>query len=330
MRNRSQPLLAAALTAAVLIACSSSPEARAAATDDDAFRILPPQAEAVIGADLATIRTSFLYERFEESLGVSASELDELAQKTGFDPRRDLDSVAVAMWGEPSAEAAVFLARGRFHLTQEVKSELDVLGQHRGVTVYEGPDIHNGGERETTALAFPDDGFAILGPYSEIVNAIDRRLAGGPSLMDNVALTARAREAEGRGQLWMVSEAPGALTKVVPGGLDQRQARILQILGSMQETVAAMDLMYGFRLSFAGTAGSSDDATMLAEAARAMVALARISLPAEERDLMQLLDQVRIDDSGEQFEASVDLDRLQVEQLLEKMDGRRGNAETAE
>ena len=330
MRNRHQSLLAAALTVAVLIACSSSPEAWAAATDDQVFRTLPPHTEAVIGVDFATLRTSFLYERFKDQMGIKESDLDEVSMETGFDPRRDLDSVAVAMWGEPSAEAAVILARGRFEFNDELMSELKVLGRHRGVTIYQGPDWNHGAGPEGAALAFPESGTAILGPHSEVVNAIERRMAGGPSLMDNVVLTARAREAEGEGQLWMVSSAPGALTRAVPDGLDERQVRIVQILGSMHETIAALDLMHGFRLSFAGRADTVEDAGMLAEAARAMVALARISLPAEERDLMQLLDQVHIGDSGERFEASVDLDRLQVEQLLEKMDSRGGNAEAAE
>lgn len=311
MTSSRRTLFAAVAAVAVALACSTSPEAHAAAIDDDVFRTLPPQAEAVMGVNVATLRTSFLYDRFLERSDMS--DIDEWARSTGFDPRRDIESVAGAMWGEPSAESSLFVLRGRFDLNQEAQSQLQEVGNHRGVAIYTGP-----ADKELT-FAFPEDGVALLGTQAEVVNGIERRLAGGPSLMDNAGLTARAAEASGYGQVWFVSSAPGAVAQALPDGLDANQARLLKILAGMRDSIAALDLLQGVRVRLSGTAQSAEDATTLAEAARGMVALARITLPEEQRDLMQYLDRVEIAAGGDRFEASFALDRFEVEQLLEKM-----------
>lgn len=316
VRMSGRAVFTAATALAAVLACSSSPEARAAATADDAFRTLPPHAQGLMGVDMASLRSSFLYERFLDRVGTS--DLDDWATMSGFDPRQDIDSIAGALWGEPTTESALFVMRGRFDLTPEAKAQIEEVGSHRGVTIYSGPEVHREESYQQTVFAFPEPGVAVLGPHAEVVNAIERRLAGGPSLMDNAALTARAREAAGIGQLWFVSESPGALTQALPEGLAPNQARLLTILAGMRETVAALDLSQGLRLSFSGTAGSVEDASTLADAARGMVALARISLPAEEQDLMKYLDRVRIGGSGDRFEASIELDRFEVEELLDK------------
>ena len=90
------------------------------------------------------------------------------------------------------------------------------------------------------------------------------------------------------------------------------------------------DILRGFRLEMGGRTEAPEDAAMLAQAAKGMVAMARISLPPEDRDLMGLLDQIEVNDNGGRFEASVELDQFQVEKLFERMDERHGSAEPAE
>ncbi len=315
--------VAALAVVAVLVACSTSPEARAAATSDDVFRTLPPQAEAVFGIDLATAKTSRLYDETQSWFSFQTSDLDRWATETGFNPRHDIDSVTAAMWGEPGADSILFLVRGRFELSPKLRSELTELGSHRGIPIYGSPNADSSSTYESLTFAILERGVAAVGPQPEVVNAIERRLAGGgPSLMDNAALTSRAREADGMGQLWLVSDQPGALTRTLPGGGDPRQQRILQILGAMRDATAALDVLSGLRFSFAGTAGTVEDASTLAEVARGLLALARISLPPEEQDMMQYLDRIRIDSRADRFEASINLDPMQIDQLLEKVQGR--------
>ena len=90
----------------------------------------------------------------------------------------------------------------------------------------------------------------------------------------------------------------------------------------MTQMSLSMDVVRGFELAFAGSCATPEDARTLAEAARGMLALARISLPAEERDLLGLLDEIEIRDSAESFEAAMTLDTLQVEDLMNYFESR--------
>lgn len=306
---------------AVLAACANSPEVQAAAADESVYRLLPADAVAVFGVDVRSAKASPFYERFTADMKVG--ELDDWAAETGFDPREDLDGVIGALYSVGEETEGLIVARGRFRDvagSPMLEENVEAAGSHRGVTIYSRPIGENEVRDQSEAFAFIGDNLAVLGDQARVVNAIERHFAGGPSLADNAALSGRATDAQASGQFWMVASNAGQVLESLPSGGDQRQARILEIFAGMSEMSVTADIVRGFELAFSGACDTPENARTLAEAAKGMLALARISLPAEEQDLLKLLDQVSVRDMGQTFEAEVSLDSLQVEDLMEHFD----------
>ena len=309
---------------AVLAACASSPEVQAAAVDASIYRLLPADSVAVFGVDLGAAKASPFYERL--TAGVPVDGLEDWIAETGFDPRQDLDGVVGAFYLAGDDTEGVIVARGRFDTilrSPRLDETMESSGSHRGVTIYQRRMSDGEVRGDSNSLAFLTDNLAVFGERDRVVNAVERHAAGGPSLADNAELSGRATDAQSSGQFWMVASDSGKMLQSVPSGGDQRQARILEIFATMSRMSLTADVVHGFELSFSGSCDTPENARTLAEAARGMLALARISLPVEEQDMLQLLDRVIVQDMGQTFEAQVALDSLQVEDLLDHMDSRQ-------
>lgn len=307
---------------AVLAACANSPEMQAAAVDASIYRLLPADASVLFGVDLKTAKASPFYERFAADAHVG--DLKGWISETGFDPREDIDNIVGVLVASGDETKALVVVQGDFKSASQAPALLEafqVVGSHRGISIYERRS--QGGEVAGDSFAFLSDNLAVLGERSRVVNSIERRFAAASSLADNADLSGRAADAQASGQFWMVGSDAQKMLQALPSGGDQRQARILEIFASMSGMSLTANVLHGFELSFSGACDTPENARTLAEAARGMLALARISLPSEEQDMLKLLDQVNVRDMGQTFEAEVALDSLQVEDLLDHMDSRQ-------
>ena len=323
------------LTAAAVVAAAcvsfSSPESAAAQSPqwrDEAAALLPPDANGLVGFDLAAARASLVYQRIEAKMqDEQRSKLDEFAAVTGFDPRQDLSGVLAATWGSPGRGKQPFLAvlSGRFELTDEARAMLETFapnaGEHRGVTIFEMQNKDHD-EEPAAYFAILDDDTALIGIHDAVVAGVERSFSGGPSMRDNATLMARSREASAAGQFWFVSDQPRELVEAAPEGVDQRHARVFDILRSMQETTFTADLVSGLNLDWNALFGSAEDAKTLADAARGLLALARISLPPGAGELVTFLDRLQIGSNAERVELGLDLTTVELEQLLDALEAR--------
>ena len=224
------------ITLALLLALSFVP-AQFAAGLDDAARLLPADATALIGINVASAKNSVLYSRFEQHMDADdPDKLDDFALQTGLDPRTDLDRLTVAMWGPRAEESILIVAQGRARVTPGAQAFVDMVsqaGSHHGIPIYEGRERT---DSRPMHFSFLDEATLIAGTPGAVIDGIERHVAGGPSAFDNDTLMGLASIAEADGQLWMVSRQAGDFLSRAPALPGARDPRLLRILSAMEET----------------------------------------------------------------------------------------------
>jgi len=316
-------LAAAALVVVSLVQPERRASAQSAALERTLLALLPAETNTLVGVDVEGVKRAPLYRYIEEHSG---RELDELAARTGFDPRRDVEELLIATWaGQPGVVRrgdSQFLAvgRGRFDaasLGREFREKKATVENYRGLEVFALD-----GERKRPAdrgvLVFLDERTALAGARAAVLRAIDRKLGGGPSLLDNTDLISRARSVSGSGQIWAVSQAPGEMASIAGQQQAGPSSNLGRIFSSMQSSTVAVDLTDGVALRAAGACRTAQDAKTLADAARGFVALGRLAASQKEPEVLSILDSVMVEERGAELDISVRVGRQVMEKLLEQ------------
>ena len=293
------------------------------------------------------------------------NELDDFATLTGFDPRRDVQELLVASWPAPAGSAQnqsspdanqgapappngnpefVAVARGQFNIasiTAAARLQGAASQNYRGFDLWSparragpqkslprrGPGPRPGRrEPQQGVLTFLDTTTALAGTRGAVMASIDRKLGGGPSLLDKTSLLARAQTISASSQVWAVSENPGEMiARAAPKAAGQN-ANFVRILSGMQNTTFALDLMNGLSLHAAGLCKSAEDAKTLADAARGLVAIGRLGTSQQRPEMTSLLDGVEVDQNNSEIDISVTVDAATFEKLLQNNRTRKSRA----
>ncbi len=293
------------------------------------------------------------------------NQLDDFATLTGFDPRRDVQELLVASWPAPAGSAQnqnspganqappappngnaefVAVARGQFNIagiTAAARLQGAAAENYRGFDLWT-PARHAGLQkpspgraprpraerrgRQQGVFTFLDTTTAVAGTRAAVMAAIDRKLGGGPSLLDNTSLLARAQTISASSQVWAVSENPGEMiARSAPQAAGQN-ANFVRILSGMQNTTLALDLTNGLSLHAAGLCKTAEDAKTLVDAARGLVAIGRLGTSQQRPEMMTLLDGVEVYQNNSEIDISVKLDAATFEKLLQNSRARKSRA----
>ena len=324
------PVLVLAAAAVLLVRTEHSASAQGLTLDRSLAALLPPNATSLVGVDVEALKGTPAYRRFEEqSRQKRDSHFDEFTAQTGFDPRRDVESLLVASWGPAGAKDPEFVAvaRGRFNvdaISRVLREKKATVETYRGLPVF-GPEQkeqqqqHNQGR-----FVFLDSQTALAGTRVAVLGAIDRKLGGGPSLLSNTALLGRAQTIGGAHQVWVVSDSPGQMvSRALPKNADAQASNFARIFSSMRNTAIALDLTGGLDLRASGVCGTAQDAKTLADAARGMVALGRLSASSEDPSLLTVFDGVEVQERDAELNIAVKIDQQSLDKLLDQTGSRR-------
>ena len=219
-------------------------------------------------------------------------------------------------------------------IKSELKADVDALYEefkkkataetYRGLPVF-GPEQkeqqrqHNQGR-----FVFLDSRTALAGTRVAVLGAIDRKLGGGPSVLNNTALLGRAQTISGAHQVWVVSDSPGQMvSRALPKNADAQASNFARIFSSMRNTAIALDLTGGLDLRASGVCGTAQDAKTLADAARGMVALGRLSASSEDPSLLTVFDGVEVQERDAELNIAVKIDQQSLDKLLDQTGSRR-------
>ncbi len=320
--------------------------------DRSLVALLPANATTLVGVDVERLKGTALYQRLEAQTqqGTGHNQFDEFTAATGFDPRRDVQTLLVAAWPGPSSAGAaanannntqwVGVARGKFNvdaIANELRTKKATVEAYRGFQVF-SPDpaavkppkdrvAGNGaaGAANQGAFTFLDANTAIAGARPALLAAIDRKLSGsGPSLADNASLLSRAERITGSSQIWVISDRPGdVVTKALPKDNSAQASNFARIFAGMQNSTFALDFMNGLDLKAAGLCKTPEDAKTLGDAARGFIAIGRLAVSQQNPELITLFDGIRVEERAAELDISVQVDLNTFEKLLDKAPGKR-------
>lgn len=301
MHRRSLVVCLAVLTAA---SCSRKPAPSPLGIDAQLAAMTPREATVLAGFRMDRIRSSPLYEEYFRGrlpgAGDAAGELMRFQEQ--------VDELLVAVSGRET----LVLARGRFDRAAVERKLRDSGAAETSVAAHKAFGGSN-------ALFVPlDGGYALAGPRTLVEDALGR--AG-----HTVALPARffkpAQEIPAASHAWVIS-----VGQLPPLAIPERSnlANLPRALERVELATASADLGNGMKLHAAATCTTEDDARQIQTLLRGVIGMARLSAPADQRELRAAFDRIQVAQSERTVTLSANLPADLVDLLAGALGVRRG------
>jgi hypothetical protein len=177
----------------------------------DLLKLVMPEARAVVGVDIARVRsTPFGRFLLAQLTTAQDKEFDEFVKASGFDPSANLDRVLVVWTGE--AGRRLVLARGSFDPARIVGLARGAgveIARRGGIDIIRGPAM---------SVAFLSSSIGVAGDPASVDDVIARRESGpGPAR----EIADKADALGGANDAWFVSLLPLAATAAVLKPVEQ-------------------------------------------------------------------------------------------------------------
>ncbi len=258
--------------------------------------ILPKDARFVMGFDVKRFAASPFYARFAHERGMKPEALQQLEERTGLNPARDIDQIVVAGSGHGrKGSPGLAVAFGRFDLYKLGRAiETDGKARsssHEGVTVYSFADD----EPRAVAVAFLDESSLVFGAKDEVLAAITSRTRNETPLKGNTALITLVEKIRPGSTFWMVGDPSllASLPTSVPAPGASADGAASMSLPALTGLTVTGDLDPQVSLAITGEAKDALAAKNLADVVRGLVAMA--SLQAQQKpELQQLASAVSV------------------------------------
>jgi hypothetical protein len=244
------------------------------------------------------IKQTPLYRKLVESRNLP--QLDEFARSTGFDPRRDVRELLLAV--TPRGE--VMLARGTFHPDAATLKSLSRT-RHGEYDIW---------VQGSSGFCILDSTLAAAGDVPTVMAALDEWKSG--SHRAGQPLLAKVSTVDARTQLWGVSTGLSSfLAEHAPGagsGID-----LSKILQGLEDTSFEADLSMGLFARVRGTTATEKDAVSLRDTFRGMVGFGRLRVPENQPELLKVWDGITVDQQGRSLTIHVDIAQRLIDKLLQ-------------
>lgn len=281
------------------LSCAKAPQTGIAIRS--AFRsFISPDTTLLAGVRVSALEAAPFYVRHQDRLNFA--QLNDLKEKIGLDPRRDLTELLAAYNGKQT----LVIASGTFK-SAEVKNKLVVLGAKR--LEYRGNKLLLSGNQ---AVAFPGDGLAVAGPVSVVETSLDLRANDSGGVPNE--LQQRLEAIPRQDQLWAATR--GGLPFLQLAGNSDVQSALSNITGYISATSAGLGVDTGLHLRAEIICISEEGAQRVRDALRGALGLGRLTTKDNETDLLRLYDSIQVDESQRTVRVSSDLPADLADKLL--------------
>jgi hypothetical protein len=258
--------------------------------------ILPKEARFVMGFDVKRFAASPFYAKFASDRSMRPEALQQLEEKTGLNPARDIDQIVIAGAGPGrKGSPGLAVAFGRFdlyRLGRAIETEgKAVSSSHEGVTVYSFADA----ETRAVAVAFLNESSLVFGAKDQVLAAISSRTRNETPLKSNTALMALVEKVRPGSTFWVVGDQSllASLPASLPAPGASADGAATLTLPALTGLMVTGDLDPEVSLAITGEAKDALAAKNLADVVRGLVAMA--SLQAQQRpELQQLASAVSV------------------------------------
>lgn len=286
------------LLMALSAACRRTPEE---VFIDPALAILIPEnTKTLFGVRLDQIKKTNVYQQYLANRKIAS--LDELATKTGLDPRKDFHEILVAA----TSNDVLVLIHGKFGDAFGKQPQLKLDGVER--TRYKGYEVIGTGDG---SLCFLNSSVLALGKGPMIRTVIDNRdggKAGVPAtlkpLVNRIPYSA---------QMWATTVQPQALAQLPD---TSNMGNINRLLQSLQRMEFAADFQEGLTAQVNGETATEQDAKQFRDMIKGVVGMLRLGTKTANQDLLKLLDSVQADAVNNKLKISVNIPPGQIDQIV--------------
>jgi hypothetical protein len=173
--------------------------ALAAGADPQLINLVMPDAQVMAGVNVEQAKTTPFGQYVLAQIQPQSADLQNLAELTGFDPRRDVRELLVASPGSSDPKTGLALARGSFEVVKIAagaalaKAKVE---KYRGATLITDP-------KGTASFAFPDNTLVVAGTPDMVRAALDRR--GSTASPISAALATKVNQLSTSQDAWFVS-----------------------------------------------------------------------------------------------------------------------------
>ena len=314
--------LVAVVVAGAGAGCSSCQGGKAVAKAD--LTLVPHEADFVFMANFDRMRDTAMWRKaldLRDSTPEMKQRFDEITQRTGTDPFKNLKSAFIAFPASGNGgEFAAVLRGGPFDelkLAAYAKEQLQKQGNDLAPSDYNGHKLYTDGRGGATFATVFDKSTMFVGGKEWIKKMVD--LAGKAEEKDsassNTALTALIKQTKVADALWGVGMVP-----------DQVRARLkddprLSSAGTMKSIHASIDFQAGVTLTAAVDLAGPAEATDLSTKINGQIADAKKNPQMLMLGLAPFLDAAKVQAQGPAFLVDIKLTQQQVDDLIGRLKG---------
>ncbi len=290
--------------------CSSAVSALAS-VDSGLLALVPSNTKIIGSVDVTRARDSEFGQFLLAKVRSEDDHFEEMIQETGFDPRRDLQSVLFAASGPADSSqqpSFVILARGNFD-PNRIKALITSKGggtlQH-----YNGVDFIANSDQKS-AIAFLEVGVAAMADLNTVKQVIDNRAS--PTVLDS-GLQSTINTVGTANDAWFVSLVGGSF--LANHASQSSQAKAFQ---GLVQASGGVKFGSNVQTSCDVVARSAQDATSLTDVIRFMASMVQMQRQNDPRAgiLASALDGMTLQSSGTNVHFALTLPEKTLEQLAD-------------
>jgi hypothetical protein len=286
-----------------------------ASVDNALVALIPSNSKLVAGIDLVQCRSSQFGQFLLSKSQADDQHLNEFMTQTGFDPRRDLESVLVTSTadGEKTSAFAI-LARGSFDrakITALATSKGAVASTYQGVGLLVSKD-----HGQQVAIAFPDTGLAVMGDLASVHQVIQNLSA--PASLD-VDLTNQIDAIGNLNDAWFVStNGAGMLGKDFSATTGQNAGQ-MQALQSVHTASGGVKFGSNVAVTFDAGTRSEQDAKSLTDVVRFMASMVQMQRQQDPRAgiMASAMDNMQLTTNGPSVHIAFSMSEKNLEQIAD-------------
>ena len=241
----------------------------ACAADSTLLNLVMPDAQVLCGANVERIVHSQIGQEIGSQIQGKFSEIQQVIQKTGFDPTRDLKEVLIAATGKGQNGPALGLVRGSFD-PDKIRTAIASTG--RTPETYQGVQILDNPSQSKGAFAFLDGTIAVGGDLDQVQAAIRRRLH--PTTL-GPQLAARIAAISDRYDIWVVSAT--SLSKMTDGISSPQMKQAGDLVKMIDQVSGGLKFSENLDLGVELTTHTAQEAEKLRDALQLLVSMAAAS-----------------------------------------------------
>lgn len=299
---RAVPLIVMAL---LLLSCSRR-EPAGVALDPALESLIPADTVVLAGAEIEKMRATPLYDRLLVQRQLPA--VDQFAQRTGLDPRRDVQELVVASNGKD----ILMMARGRLRNRKALEDALQERGARR--TSFHKYTLFGDGR---SAVCFVSDSIAVAGRMEAVQAALAPEAHNDAKRRD---VLERASQLEADKHIWVVATGGFAPLPLPEQG---NLANLNRVFRSLESATLTLDLSKGASLRAIGRCATDEQARQLRDLLRGLIGFGRLSTPAEQPQMLRFFDGIRVENAGRQVQLHADIPMDLIDDFLRLVEGKR-------